>query len=77
VQHPGQLQVGGVPGLSTSAQGPGHTWRGTADDLARPRRPLVERVLFDDEPDLLVPALDLFLRPDQPRHDRIASSIFG
>ena len=50
---------------------------GSADDLARPGRPLLERVLFDDEPDLLVAALDLLLRADQSCHVRIASSIFG
>ena len=45
--------------------------------LERPGRPLLERVLLDDEPDLLAAALDLLLRADQPRHVRIASSIFG
>ena len=42
-----------------------------------PGGPLLERVLLDDEPDLLVPALDLLLGADQSRHVRIASSIFG
>src|SRR4029079_19119984 len=51
--------------------------RRLADDVERSVRPLVERILLDDEPDLFVPAFDLFLGPDQSRHVRIASSIFG
>ena len=48
-----------------------------ADDVARARRPLVERVLLDERPDLLVAALDLLLRLDQSRHVEIASSMRG
>ena len=51
--------------------------RRTADHLERTRGPLLERVLLDDDPDLLASALDLLLGADQPRHVRIASSIFG
>ena len=50
---------------------------GPADDVARAGGPLLERVLLDDEPDLLEAALDLLLGADQSRHVRIASSIFG
>ena len=51
--------------------------RRPADHLERPGGPLVERVLLDDGPDLLVAALDLLLGPDQSRHVAIASSMFG
>ena len=51
--------------------------RRAADDVAWTGRPLVERVLLDERPDLLVPALDLLLRLDQSRHVEIASSIRG
>ena len=77
VQHPGQPQVGRVPGLAPCAHGPRHALCRTPDDLARPGRPLLERVFLDDEPDFLEAALDLFLGTDQPCHVEIASSIFG
>ena len=77
MQHPAQPQVGGVDRLAAGALEPVDPGRRTADDLARSFGPLLERVLVDDEPDLLVPALDLFLGADQSRHVRIASSIFG
>ena len=48
-----------------------------ADDVAGTGRPLVERVLLDERPDLLVAALDLLLRLDQSRHVEIASSMRG
>ena len=51
--------------------------RRPADDRERPRGPLLERILLDDEPHLLEAALDLLLGADQSRHVRIASSIFG
>ena len=51
--------------------------RRAADHLERARRPLVERVLLDDDPRLGVAALDLLLGLDQARHDWIASSIRG
>ena len=77
VQHPGKPQVGRVPGLAPCAHAARHPLCRTPDDLARPGRPLLERVFFDDEPDLLEAALDLFLGADQPCHVEIASSIFG
>ena len=77
MQHPGQLHVRRVHRLAARALAPVDTDRVAADDVARAGGPLVERVLLDDEPDLLVPALDLFLGADQSRHVRIASSIFG
>src|SRR5262249_57029824 len=55
----------------------GHPLGRSPDDLPRPRRPLLERVLLDDEPDLLEAALDFLLRADQPCQVEIASSIFG
>ena len=77
VQHPVQPQVGREGRLAAGALEAVDARRVPADDLARPGRPLLERVLVDDEPDLLVAALDLFLGADQSRHVRIASSIFG
>src|SRR4029077_12299147 len=50
---------------------------GPADHRERPFRPLLERILLDDDPDLLEPALDLLLGADQPCQLRIASSILG
>src|SRR5439155_13530248 len=77
VQHPVQAHVGGVLDLPAGALEAVHPRRRSPDDVARPCRPLLEGVLVDDEPHLLVPALDLLLRADQSRHVRIASSIFG
>ena len=77
VQHPGQLDVGRVGGLAARAPEAVDARRRAADDLERPGRPLRERVLFDDEPDLFEAALDLLFGADQSRHVRIASSIFG
>jgi hypothetical protein len=77
LEHAGQAEIGGVAGLAAHALGSVLACRRTADDRLRPGRPLLERVLFDDEPHLLEPALDLLLGADQSRHVRIASSIFG
>ena len=77
VEHPGQRDVGREKRLSTCAGEAVDTSRRAADDLAGPGRPLLERVLLDDEEDLLEPALHLLLGADQSRHVRIASSIFG
>ena len=78
VQHPGQAcRSRRVAGLAPCAHGPRHPLCRTPDDLARPGRPLLERVFLDDEPDLLEAALDLLLGTDQPCHVEIASSIFG
>src|SRR5439155_5316658 len=52
-------------------------WGVSSDRRSRPCGPLLEWVLLDDEPDVLVPSLDLFLGLDQSCHVRIASSIFG
>jgi hypothetical protein len=77
VQHPGQPDVGRVARLASSPQRAGLPGRRSADDLPWPGRPLLERVLLDDEPDLFVAPLDLLLGADQPCHVEIASSIFG
>ena len=77
MEHSGQLDVRRVARLAARAQRPGHPGGGPADDLARAGRPLLEHVLLDDEPDLLVTALDLLLGSDQSCHVEIASSIFG
>jgi hypothetical protein len=68
VQHPGQLDVRRVASLATGTLGTGDARSGTADDFPGPGRPLVERVLLDHEPHVLVAALDLLLGLDQPRH---------
>ena len=77
VQHPRLREVRRVDRLPGRALAAVDANGVAADDLERPGRPLVERVLLDDEPDLLVPALDLLLGADQSCHVRIASSIFG
>ena len=77
MEHAGQRDVGGEKRLSSRAGESVDASRRAADDLAGPGRPLLERVLLDDEEDLLEPALDLLLGADQSRHVRIASSIFG
>ena len=77
MEHPGQPEVGRVARLAARAQRAGDPRRGPPDDLARAGGPLLERVLLDDEPDLLVAALDLLLGSDQSCHVEIASSIFG
>src|SRR6516225_8839297 len=77
MQHPRQRHVGGEERLAACPCKPVDTSRRSADDVEGAGRPLLERVLLDDEEDLLVPALDLCLCADQSRHVRIASSIFG
>ena len=77
VQHPRQLEVGGVDRLAARTLEAVDARRRLADDLARAGGPLLQRVLLDDEPDLLEPAFDFLLGADQSRHVRIASSIFG
>ena len=77
VQQPGQPEVAGVERLAARPREAVRARRRPADDVERPLAPLLERVLVDDEEDLLEPPLDLLLGPDQSRHVRIASSIFG
>ncbi len=77
VQHAGKAEVAGVARLAAGLRVAVDALRRPADDRARPRRPLVERVLLDERPDLFVAALDLLLGPDQPRHAAIASSMRG
>ena len=68
LEHPGELDVARVAGLAARLLVAVEPWCVLADDRTRPGRPLVERVLLDERPDLLVPALDLLLGLDQPRH---------
>ena len=77
MQHPREPDVGGVTSLAAHALAGVLARRRPADDLAGALRPLLERILLDDEPDFLEPAFDLFLGADQPCQLRIASSIFG
>jgi hypothetical protein len=77
VQHPRELDVGGVDRGAGRALDAVDTRGRLPHDRARPGRPLVERVLVDHDPLLGEPALDLLLGADQSRQLRIASSIFG
>ena len=77
VEHPAQTEIGGERGLAAGALEAVDAHGGSTDDLPRAFGPLLERVLVDDEPHLLVAAFDFFLGADQSRHVRMASSIFG
>ena len=54
VQHPRQLEIGGVDRLASRTLESVDTRRRLSDDLACAGGPLLQCVLFDDEPDLLV-----------------------
>jgi hypothetical protein len=77
VEHPRQLDVRRVARLSAGLLEAVESRRIAADDVAGPGRPLEERVLVDERPDLLVAALDLLLGLDQPCQVEIASSMRG
>jgi hypothetical protein len=77
VEHPRELHVAGVAGLAARLLVAVEPRGVTTHHLTRARRPLRERVLLDERPDLLVATLDLLLGLDQPRHVEIASSIRG
>jgi hypothetical protein len=77
VEHPGQLYVRRVARLPPGFLEAVEARRIPADDVAGTGRPLVERILLDERPDLLVAALDLLLGLDQPRQLEIASSMRG
>ena len=77
VEHAGQLQVGCVRSLASrplDAVDAGHL---SSDGRQRPFGPLFERVLLDDDPDVLVAAFDFLLGADQSCHVLMASSILG
>jgi hypothetical protein len=77
VQHPGKLQVRGVFDLAACTVEPVDARCVPADGRERAGRPLVERILVDDDPDLLVAAFDFLLGADQSCQVVMASSIFG
>src|SRR6266478_8811373 len=77
MQHPGQLDVGREARFAAYPLRRVLPHGRPADDGLRPRGPLLQRILLDDEPHLLEAALDLLLGADQSRHVRIASSIRG
>jgi hypothetical protein len=77
VEHPGELDVGGVARLAAGFLEAVEARRVPADHIPRSRGPLDERILVDERPDLFVAALDLFLGLDQPRQLEIASSMRG
>src|SRR6266540_2654788 len=61
VQHPGQLEIGGVWRLATRALRSVQARHPLTDGLEWTLRPLVERVLVDDYPPLGVLPFDFFL----------------
>ena len=77
MKHSGEAQVGGVRRLAARPGAAVDARCGPADDRLRTIGPLVERVLLDQDPLLGEGSLDLLLGLDQPRQERIASSIFG
>jgi hypothetical protein len=77
VEHPRQLDVGRVARLAARLGEAVEARRIAADDVTGAGRPLDERVLVDQRPDVLVPALDLLFGLDQPRQLEIASSMRG
>ena len=77
MQHARQAHVRGVTRLTASLRVAVDARRRAADDGTRPGRPLLERVLLDERPDLLVTTFDLLLAPGQARQLEIASSILG
>jgi hypothetical protein len=77
VEHPGQLHVRRVARLTAGLLETVEARRVPADDVAGPGGPLVEGILVDERPHLLVAALDLLLGLDQPRQLEIASSMRG
>ena len=77
LEHSGQLDVGREAGLAADALRPILPCRVATDDRLRPLGPLAQRILLDDEPQLLEAALDFLLGTDQSRQCRIASSIRG
>jgi hypothetical protein len=77
VQHPGKLDVGREHRVTSCFVRAVHTRNASTDGRERPCRPLVERVLVDNDPDFFVAALYFFFGADQSCHVVMASSIFG
>jgi hypothetical protein len=77
VQHPGQADVAREASFTAGLGEAVEARRVPADDVAGTGRPLDERVLVDERPDLLVAALDFRFGLDQPRQLEIASSMRG
>jgi hypothetical protein len=77
VQHAWELEVGRVWRLAARALRAVDPWDTAADVRERPGRPLVERVLVDDDPNFFVAPFDFFFGADQSCHVVMASSIFG
>ena len=77
VQHPRERHVRGVTRLAAGPLQPVLAHGRPADGVEGAGGPLVECVLLDDGPDLLVAAFDLLLGTDQSCHAWIASSMAG
>ena len=77
MEHARELDVRRVASFPAGACEPCDPLGGTAHRVARTGGPLLELVLLDHDPLLGVAPLDFLLGPDQPRQERIASSIFG
>ena len=77
VEHPWELNVGRVLHLAAGSSTAVHSFCRPPDGFQRARRPGIQGVLFDHDPLLGEPALDLLLGADQSRQVWIASSILG
>jgi hypothetical protein len=77
VKHPGEVNVRRVFRLAPRPGERIHAFRRAADRLERAGRPLLERVLLDDDPLLGELPLDFLLGANQSRQVLIASSIRG
>src|SRR5262249_681275 len=77
VQHSGQLDVGCVQSLAPRTVEAVDARDFTADYGQRTDRPLVERVLVDDDPDVFVAAFDFLLGADHACQVLIACSSLG
>src|SRR4029453_12709344 len=71
VQHARELNVCGVARVAGRSLPPVDPARRPTDLVERTGRPLVERVLLDEDPLLGISAFDLLLGPDQPCHKRL------
>jgi hypothetical protein len=77
VQHPRQLEVGGVLRATPRALRSVDSGNGPAYGRQRSFGPLVEGVFLDDDPLLGVLPFDFLLASDQSCHVLMASSILG
>src|SRR5439155_6020529 len=77
VQHSRQLQIGREQRLTAGPRQPIDPGHSSSHRRERSRRPPIERVLVDDDPDFLVASFDFLFGADQSCQVLMASSIFG